>query len=764
MKGFPETERVLNLFLHILQSQEALHQKPEHQEIIMLKHWLYLTVFSLFLLLSGTARATSERVNIPLTIDYPMLRALVIASAFTEPEESRTILDKNGGCIRLVIADPQYTYEEAHLRLDIRVSIMAGQLFAGECHMPVRWDGYFSFLQIPLVDNENLHLSFQTVDSSVFNLQHQPVKIADFLWNLVKQPVHDYLSTITVNLAPPVTELKKFLLPLFPEENLVQTRQMLDSMQFGDVRSTENGLKINLLADVQSEETPPDTTVPILTDTQLLEIVTSWEYWDEFIVQIITMLSENPLTDTERQTLLDILLDLRYRFAEGLSAQTIGKDLVRVEFVKTWQQLGPIFKNHIGTTHSDNILGYLSFFTSSDALVALDRLGPTLGIEISRYGLLRLLLMLDEQATPFSYDASVNQELRKTLGLSAVPPSSRTRAAGADQEREELNLDPTPFEEYVPLDDDKWIDDVQSEPEPSSPPATDSSIAPARKEKDNTPHPNQVTPRDEANSIFEAPSDDSLPYQTPPDTPQKARDNVEMYDHEPEGGNQEKKHAIETVPLTKLLLDFFLPAACAAEKRAPPQLKDVRQWLVTRKNREQYLSKVRKILADSAANTLAKNKRSSTYSDFYRDLVIASAWQESCFRQFHVKDRKLTFLRSYNKSSVGIMQINERVWRSLYNLNQLRWDIYYNIDAGVEILDLYVNKYTLKKLKSPALKDKELAGVIYAMYNGGPAQLEKFMARSRKNSLYKSDKLFQEKYSWTREKKWENIDNCLSGI
>ena len=73
------------------------------------------------------------------------------------------------------------------------------------------------------------------------------------------------------------------------------------------------------------------------------------------------------------------------------------------------------------------------------------------------------------------------------------------------------------------------------------------------------------------------------------------------------------------------------------------------------------------------------------------------------------------------------MQINERVWRGIYNRDRLRWDIRYNALAGCEIVDLYLRRYVLKgdvvgKYSGDSVL---LSRVIYAMYNGGPGQLKK---------------------------------------
>ena len=46
---------------------------------------------------------------------------------------------------------------------------------------------------------------------------------------------------------------------------------------------------------------------------------------------------------------------------------------------------------------------------------------------------------------------------------------------------------------------------------------------------------------------------------------------------------------------------------------------------------------------------------------------------ESCWRQYVVRGGKVSYLRSQS-GSVGIMQINQVVWRGFYDVQRLRWD------------------------------------------------------------------------------------------
>ena len=54
-----------------------------------------------------------------------------------------------------------------------------------------------------------------------------------------------------------------------------------------------------------------------------------------------------------------------------------------------------------------------------------------------------------------------------------------------------------------------------------------------------------------------------------------------------------------------------------------------------------------------------------------------------------------------------------------------------------------------------------MAGVVYAMYNGGPSQFKKFLARMKTGKYYLSDQLFKEKYTWVIRNQWSPINRCL---
>jgi len=204
---------------------------------------------------------------------------------------------------------------------------------------------------------------------------------------------------------------------------------------------------------------------------------------------------------------------------------------------------------------------------------------------------------------------------------------------------------------------------------------------------------------------------------------------------------------------------FLLPELHAAPL---PSFSEIKRWQPPKTEHKKYLSRVGKELDFAVTSLAIRRDLSKSIASFYQRLIPAIAWQESCFRQFVVKDNKLTYLLSYNQSSVGLMQVNERVWRGIYDTQRLRWDIKYNASAGCEIADLYLQKYALGKYGNDLLKRPgTLARMVYAMYNGGPSQHAKFLDRQKTNTLYDSDRLFAEKYEQVKTGKWAATVDCL---
>jgi soluble lytic murein transglycosylase-like protein len=201
----------------------------------------------------------------------------------------------------------------------------------------------------------------------------------------------------------------------------------------------------------------------------------------------------------------------------------------------------------------------------------------------------------------------------------------------------------------------------------------------------------------------------------------------------------------------------FAILAWLAERAVPTAHAASSGWdwhtLVTRLNswvpsgkREmrEYLPMIQQML-DGTAHTLAERRLPASHFDVYRDLVVATAWQESCWRQYEKRAGQVQPLRG--PGGIGLMQINTRVWRGIYDSKGVAADIGYNGRAGAEILYHYMRKHAIrgKEHLTPG-GERNLARATYAAYNGGPGHLRRYRKAETSARLRAVDAEFWQKY------------------
>ena len=129
----------------------------------------------------------------------------------------------------------------------------------------------------------------------------------------------------------------------------------------------------------------------------------------------------------------------------------------------------------------------------------------------------------------------------------------------------------------------------------------------------------------------------------------------------------------------------------------------------------------------------------------YISLVLSTAWQESCWRQFVMVGDRIRWLESAT-GDIGLMQVNKHVWRGFYDVDRLKWDVLYNAGAGCEILARMMQFAAISQPKfDPVLISSHLARSTYAGYNGGPAACDRWRRREPP-ALKQVDASFLEKY------------------
>ncbi|HWA37794.1 MAG TPA: lytic transglycosylase domain-containing protein [Burkholderiales bacterium] len=178
----------------------------------------------------------------------------------------------------------------------------------------------------------------------------------------------------------------------------------------------------------------------------------------------------------------------------------------------------------------------------------------------------------------------------------------------------------------------------------------------------------------------------------------------------------------EPAPRPRSSLDFFIKVA--QEKQKAPDPEEIKRWLPKGDELADYQKEVGAVLAGAAAGELQRTQLPAPHAKTYAYLIPTTALIESCWKHYVVRGGKATFLRSQS-SSVGIMQINQRVWRGFYDVHRLRWDPAYNIEAGAQILMRYVKDYAIPYATKTG-NPQHVPRAAYAVYNAGPRAVGRF--------------------------------------
>jgi hypothetical protein len=173
----------------------------------------------------------------------------------------------------------------------------------------------------------------------------------------------------------------------------------------------------------------------------------------------------------------------------------------------------------------------------------------------------------------------------------------------------------------------------------------------------------------------------------------------------------------EQPPARTSWLNFLIRSAYAA-------MPALDRWVPKRHEMAAYETRVGDLLRKTSASELARARLDAAHAEIYRHMLPTTALIESCWRQYTVRAGKLTFLRS-GSGSVGIMQINQVVWRGFYQVDRLRWDTAYNARAGAQILMRYLKDYAIPYAQRTG-DPNDVPRAAYAVYNAGPRAVGRF--------------------------------------
>ncbi|MBI4005944.1 MAG: lytic transglycosylase domain-containing protein [Gammaproteobacteria bacterium] len=207
----------------------------------------------------------------------------------------------------------------------------------------------------------------------------------------------------------------------------------------------------------------------------------------------------------------------------------------------------------------------------------------------------------------------------------------------------------------------------------------------------------------------------------------------------------------------------LMPVLIVRESTYRTLVDRLKDWVPTLKVLDEYLPLVRQMLDYVAQDTLQEKKLDAQFADLYHSLVLATAWQESCWRQYIKVKGEVKPIRSH-AGAVGIMQVNQHIWRGFYDVNGLQHDVGYNAEAGSEILHHYLVDYALAKGEQNQTGGIDnLPRATYALYNGGPKHMTRYRREQASASLRAIDNAFWKKFQTMRSGNTLAVAECYTG-
>jgi hypothetical protein len=596
-------------------------------------------LLALLLLLQAPGLPASDAVvvDVPIRFEARYLDNLLADTVFVR-RAALSIWGDDSGCNDLTLSNPVLQIENGKVQVVSDAHALTGLAVGDRCLRLVDWAGKIRALQrVDIIDPAGI-IAFSTEDTTLLDSKGNPATVSNRIWQLADDAVYPHLDRLRIDLTAAVDEVRT-LLPLFlPDGSQQQVDTLLKSFHL-DHLSVESSavtavVSFSLLPGEIAESgfgQADGTATRTLDDNELARFVEQWERLDAFLGFVIKAAAREGLSPSQKDTLFDTLIEMRYSLVEALTdPDAADDDDIRQSFVQAWSHLAPVFRNLSREMHGAESLHFLGFIAAGDAIQALDRVGSLSGWSVSVDGLRRLARMLiqDPRVDPLRLEPGVDAELRTIFDLGPaleLPPAQRPADGPSD---ELLN----------------WLGWVTRE----------------------------------------AVAEDML---------------------------------------------------------------DLDATVAGPDNIDRYLEDVRELLLGVAYGTLMIKPLDREYHKLFRGLVLATAWQETCWRQYQRSGDGIEPMRS-SAGALGMMQVMPRVWRGFYDTDSLAGDIEYNAAAGSEILHRYLVRYALRKgehKRSGGMNN--LAKSTYAAYNGGPRHLARYRKESTPKSLRAIDRAFWEKFS-----------------
>lgn len=607
-----------------------------------------LNLIFLLTALTWAAHSQARELSVPLTIGLTQAERQV-ATELGMADGGTAVL-AHDECNRIQLSDLSLSTDPPRLRASMAISATVGAVVFGECRGPGSLSGRMLVNLLPSASTDGTAVRLEPKSVEVRHSDGSSGIVTRPARVLAEELVLPRLDDVRVDLGDRLAQLNGFIDSLLPRDGSAPS---IGPARLGTVGVSEDGITASLVFRVEAVESPGGSTPEApLSEDEMAQWRRLEDELDGFLTHVIASLASRAPDRGLRLELLGVLLDSRLAIAQSLAADSAAeRDPVRRLFVESWERLRP----HAETlAQSEALPGaeglqLAAFIAGADAIRALDELGPSFGIDVSRDGLRRLARMLLADDAPAAFTPlplAVDEDLKRLFH----------GPAGAAKEHRA----PPPGRQGIAGGWWQWL------------------VASAH-----------------ADTTVESPAD---------------------------------------------VLRGMLPRLAGLDD---------------------YLGVVAELLDEAVRAHLANDPATPpAYRGLLDPLVRATAWKETCWRHYLDNAEPPSVIRS-PVGAVGMMQINQRVWRGLYDMERLETDVAYNVNAGIEILEHYLVDYALRRgeHEHPGGTDN-LVRATYAAYNGGPGQMPRYRSDSTPARLRAIDEAFWRAFEQMKRESWPDVGSC----
>jgi hypothetical protein len=381
--------------------------------------------------------AGAETVRVPLTVDYDMLARVIALRLGARPEAAAGGEQLGEGCVSLRVED--VVARASRGRVEIRA---AGRGRIGLpvfrwCFLPIGMEGELRIRGTPSI-GPDWRLRLRDVETVVVTREGKSTFVTRRLTGAAAPRVREAVEGLAIDLGPPVDQARSLIHDVLDESDRAAALAIVASVRPGEVEAAKDGIRVTVLMDVPPPRPEPVGPPAPLGPAEAARWREALDRWDAFVVFVVKRLGVDQADDEVVRSLFEIFLAARYDLAAAVEETPVeGEDPVRRLFRRSWGALREVVRRVAKDGPPDQrVLRYVAFLTAGDALAALDRIGPSLGVEVSADGLRRLARTIDPTALDplIGTGDRVDPELQRLLGFHEPdvppPPSEQAEPSG----------------------------------------------------------------------------------------------------------------------------------------------------------------------------------------------------------------------------------------------------------------------------------------------------------------------------------------------